>query len=726
MNIYICFVEKIEPNSKLQSLDGLTLSVIIVNYKSWKHLENCLNALTSMMSLSFQLEVVVVDNDVATDQRQRFIESYPTIIFVENTGNNGFANACNLGTENASGDFYLFLNPDAIASQEALEQMLQAAVENKDYGVVSCVQANSNGSKEKQIRFFPDLKTLFGAFRALYRSRNKKQIDTKFKLDQRVIFPDWVSGSVMLMSKNWFEKLRGFNEDYWMYFEDVDLCKRVSLNGGRVALFKDVEIIHDHGGASRINVKTSALTRSQVLISRHIYVCNYFSGNKKRFMQSLLVLYILIAKFFGAVLGLLLLFIPKMYLRLFVYSNMITYYFQCIKGLTWLSKRSMNHISKNKVVLEEKSELRIGYDAKRIFHNKTGLGNYSRDLVSILSKFYSSNTYLLYNPKKKKIDRLSKSNNLIEILPKSNFWRKNSSVWRQGPIVKQLIEDGISIFHGLSGEIPRGLASVNIKSIVTIHDLIFIRYPKMYKYMDRKIHFKKFLFAAQNADVVIAISEQTKRDIVEFLHVKEEKIKVVYQGCHSYFKEEQTTVFKEFVKKKFNLPDNYILSVGTIEERKNLLLSVKAIKDLEVVLVVVGGKTRYYDTVRRFIIENDMLHKVLFLENVELKELVALYQMADLFLYPSLFEGFGIPIIEALYCKTPVITSKGGCFSEAGGPGSIYVSPTDKKELKEKIEEVLSNEVLREKMIVNGFEFVQRFNDEDIAKNMMKRYKEIL
>jgi len=75
MNIYICFVEKIEPNSKLQSLDGLTLSVIIVNYKSWKHLENCLNALTSMMSLSFQLEVVVVDNDVATDQRQRFIES---------------------------------------------------------------------------------------------------------------------------------------------------------------------------------------------------------------------------------------------------------------------------------------------------------------------------------------------------------------------------------------------------------------------------------------------------------------------------------------------------------------------------------------------------------------------------------------------------------------------------------------------------------------------------
>ena len=173
------------------------------------------------------------------------------------------------------------------------------------------------------------------------------------------------------------------------------------------------------------------------------------------------------------------------------------------------------------------------------------------------------------------------------------------------------------------------------------------------------------------------------------------------------------------------MPETFVLSVGTIEERKNLLTSVKAIKNTDISLVVVGGRTKYYDVVLRYVIENNMEQRVFFLENVALKELVALYQMADLFVYPSLFEGFGIPIIEALYCKTPVISSKGGCFSEAGGPSSIYVDPTDVNELKDKIIEVLSNSTLRNKMINEGHEFVQKFNDAVIAKNIMEVYKNL-
>ena len=719
-------MENTKGNNIDETLQNLVLSIVIVNYKSWKDLENCLNSLIAMKCLSFELDIIVVDNDMDSEERRRFIKTYHSISFYGNTGNNGFANACNFGANKANGDYYLFLNPDTIASPEAIKKMLEVAVKHVEYGIVSCQQVNEKGSKEKQIRFFPDLKTLFGAFRVLYRSRNKKQIDSKFKLDQRIIFPDWVSGSVMLMSKGWFDRLDGFNEDYWMYFEDVDLCKRVSLQGGKIALLRDVKIIHNHGGASRINIKTSALTRSQVLISKHIYVCNYFRGNKRSLLQILLILYVLIFKFLGGVLGLVLFFIPKMYLRCFIYINMLRYYFQSLKNGTWLSPKSVHHFSRRAIEVNEKSKIQIGYDAKRIYHNRTGLGNYSRDLVSILSNFYSSNKYLLYNPKKKKIDRLSKSNNLIEILPKSNFWRKNSSIWRQGPIVNQLVEDGVSIFHGLSGEIPRGLKTANIRSVVTIHDLIFIRYPNMYKYMDRKIHFRKFLFAAENADLVIAISEQTKRDVIEFLKIKEDKIRVVYQGCHELFKKNQSDSFKRIVAEKFKLPKKFLLSVGTIEERKNLLLAVKAVKDLDEVLVVVGGKTKYYDTIRKYIIENDIQNKVLFLESVELKELVALYQIAELFLYPSLFEGFGIPIIEALYSKTPVITSKGSCFSEAGGPDSIYVSPTDDKELKVKIEEVLSNDSLKKNMIDRGYEFVQKFNDANIAENVMNVYRELL
>jgi glycosyltransferase involved in cell wall biosynthesis len=370
--------------------------------------------------------------------------------------------------------------------------------------------------------------------------------------------------------------------------------------------------------------------------------------------------------------------------------------------------------------------MKIGFDAKRIYHNATGLGNYSRDMVCVMSRYYTEALFYLYNPKSKKIDRLENRPNVFEVNPDSRFWRNFSSIWRQGPIVKQLLNDNIELFHGLSGEVPRGLKSANIKSVVTIHDLIFVRYPALYKYMDRKIHFKKFSFAAKQSDVIIAISEQTKRDIVDFLKIDPNKIVVIYQGCHKFFKEKPSDLFKKQVKEKYKLPDRFILSVGTIEERKNLLTTVKAVKDIDEKLIVIGGKTKYYETVKKYIAENEMENKVIFLENVDLKELVCIYQMSSLFVYPSLFEGFGIPIIEALYSKTPVITSKGGCFSEAAGPNSFYVDSLNEVELRDKIVEILSNDDLANEMKEKGYQFVQKFNDSVIANEIMNVYKEVI
>src|SRR5690554_1012496 len=158
--------------------------------------------------------------------------------------------------------------------------------------------------------------------------------------------------------------------------------------------------------------------------------------------------------------------------------------------------------------------MKIGFDAKRYFHNNTGLGNYSRDLVRILSGYYPENTYYLYNTKPN-IERsvLINTKHTIERLPSSFFAKKFKSIWRMAGIKKQLKKDGIHIYHGLSGEIPINLPD-KIKSVVTIHDLIFMRYPHLYSFFDRKIHFWKFKYAAKHADYVIAISEQTKKDII--------------------------------------------------------------------------------------------------------------------------------------------------------------------------------------------------------------------
>ena len=368
---------------------------------------------------------------------------------------------------------------------------------------------------------------------------------------------------------------------------------------------------------------------------------------------------------------------------------------------------------------------KIGFDAKRVFHNNTGLGNYSRDLIKILSNFYPNNKYYLYNPKPKKISRLELTSSIKEVLPKSFLWKKLSSIWRQGPIVNQLKRDEIDIFHGLSGEIPRRLKETKIKSVVTIHDLIFIRYPKLYSFFDRKIHYKKHKYAAKKADKVIAISEQTKRDIVKFLKIDERKVDVIYQGCHKAFKEEASEKEKDILKEKLNLPERYILNVGTIEERKNLLTLIKAIKKLDVNLVVVGRKTKYFNKIKEYINNHNLASRVFFLEGLTVKELSILYQMAEVFVFPSIFEGFGIPIIEALYSKTPVITNKNGVFPEAGGPNSFYVDVNNVDELSNAIEDLISSEEKRQRMGKEGFNFVQKFNDEIIAKKVFNLYQSL-
>lgn len=371
--------------------------------------------------------------------------------------------------------------------------------------------------------------------------------------------------------------------------------------------------------------------------------------------------------------------------------------------------------------------MNIGYDAKRIFHNTTGLGNYGRDLVRILNESFPNNKFFLYSPKPKKVTRFKLTEQTIEVLPKGALWKKFSSIWRQGPMVRQLKENNIEIYHGLSGEIPKGLKKANIKSAVTIHDLIFIRYPELYTFFDRKIHFKKFQYAAKNSDKIIAISEQTKKDIIEFLKVDPEKIDVIYQGCNAAFKKQYSQKETELTTQKFKLPKEFILNVGTVEKRKNLLNLVRAIENSEINLVVVGNSnTGYAKEVKEYIHARGFSDRVHFLKNVSTQELAQIYQMASIFVYPSIFEGFGIPIIEALFSKTPVISSKESCFSEAGGPHSMYINPENYISIEQAIKTILEDKELQEKMKTKGFAYAQQFNDDVIAKQIFGIYKVVL
>lgn len=365
--------------------------------------------------------------------------------------------------------------------------------------------------------------------------------------------------------------------------------------------------------------------------------------------------------------------------------------------------------------------MKIAFDAKRFFHNTSGLGNYSRDLVRILSEYEPENEYLLLNK--------NKSERGKEILERSNVHfieTSKGNFSRQLKMGKDAQKQGADIFHGLSGELPLKWDPKPIKKVVTIHDLIFVRYPQYYSFFDRKIHFWKFKKAADTADKIIAISEQTKKDIIQYLKVPETKIEVIYQGCHHAFKEQQSPELMKAVKEKFKLPERFVLNVGTIEDRKNLLNVVKAINGTEIPLVVVGRKTGYYQKIERFLKRNKMEKQVLFLEGVSMDELACLYKLADIFVYPSFFEGFGIPVIEALFSKTVVVTSNTSCLPEAGGKDSVYVNPENDLDIRAKLKFLWENESERKRREEKGFEFVQKFNDESIAKELMNFYQKII
>jgi len=367
--------------------------------------------------------------------------------------------------------------------------------------------------------------------------------------------------------------------------------------------------------------------------------------------------------------------------------------------------------------------MNIGYDGKRAANNLTGLGNYSRFVIESLALSYPENKYFIYTPKvKNKLKNLSIFSlaNIFLTFPTSSKF-----LWRAFGIKKQLLADEVDLFHGLSHEIPTGLRKTKIKSVVTIHDLIFLRRPNYYKFIDRKIYELKSRYACKNADRVIAISERTKQDIIEFYNIKEDKIDIVYQGCEEVFKTKASVDKIKEVKEKHQLPDQFILNVGTIEERKNLSLIIDAlsIANTTYPLVVVGKATPYLDKVKQSISKHQLKHRVFFLHNVTFEDLPAIYQSASLFVYPSFYEGFGIPIIEAINSGLPVIAANGSCLEEAGGPASIYISPDNAKELATAIDKTLEDGDLRKEMISKSLSYVQKFNNDFVAKEIMKCYQ---
>ena len=372
--------------------------------------------------------------------------------------------------------------------------------------------------------------------------------------------------------------------------------------------------------------------------------------------------------------------------------------------------------------------MKIGFDAKRIYLNNTGLGSYSRNLVNALNKYAPQTDITLFTTERSGISKKEFDDSTFHVISPSGFWSKRfKSLWRRKTIGKLAAKEKLDIYHGLSNEIPVNIQKQGVKSVVTIHDLIFMRYPKWYPSVDRRFYEKKIRQAVKDADKIICVSSSAKKDLIEFTAADEKKISVIPPSVHPQFYNEPEWHVRNYLVNTYNLQSRFILNVASFTERKNQLTLLKAYKLLtekmsDVELVLIGDGKEYRQQVVQYIKENNLLNKVQMIDNCSTERLTAFYRLASLFVYPSLYEGFGMPVSEAMYSRVPVVVSRNSCFEETAGPSAIYIDAQNEKELADAMMQVLDNPREGVRMADENFKYAQQFADKPVIAQLSKLY----
>lgn len=379
----------------------------------------------------------------------------------------------------------------------------------------------------------------------------------------------------------------------------------------------------------------------------------------------------------------------------------------------------------------ETSKLIVGMDGKRAVLNNTGLGNYSRYTLNIMSMAYPSTRFRLYSPSSKSNDRLEPlldRENVELVVPALRFGGLGKAVWRSIDMPVDLKKDEVSVYHGLSNELPLTIRNV-CPSVVTIHDLIYRRCPADYSAIDRQLYDFKYSRSARIATRVIAISECTKADLVADYGIDPAKIDVIYQGIDPIFSLDIDTAKKQEVRARYKLPSDYVISVGTVQPRKNQLLAVRALSTLprSIKLVIVGRMDGPYGVlVRREIGRLGLADRVIHLSGIPFADLPALYADARASLYTSRYEGFGLPVVESLTVGTPVVACTGSCLEEAGGEGAVYVDPDDIPACRDAVQKILDDTIHHDRLARLGQRHVKRFSADNFARQTMACYKKAI
>ena len=373
--------------------------------------------------------------------------------------------------------------------------------------------------------------------------------------------------------------------------------------------------------------------------------------------------------------------------------------------------------------------MRIAFDAKRMLNNPTGLGNHARILLNALMRDYADHEYLLFSPKAKDEFFNHLHGDFKVHFPETKLAQSVHPLWRSYGITSDLLKNRVDIYHGISNELPFNIHRSGIKTVVTIHDLIFLKHTEQYPRIDRHIYTLKTKNAVKQADRIIAVSEETKRDLIEVYRVPEQKITVIYPSVDVNFYEKATDQVHASVTNKYRLPKKYILNVGSFFPRKNQLKLIEAFDrikgQIEEDLVLVGSSGTMLSEIQKVIAHKKLENRIRIITDMSNDDLPVVYQAANVFVFPSLFEGFGAPVLEALFSGTPVIASQEGAIAEAAGKDSIFIDPNSSDDIADKVLSVINDTNLQNKMREAGLIHALTMTDKVFAAKTMDVYKSL-
>lgn len=372
--------------------------------------------------------------------------------------------------------------------------------------------------------------------------------------------------------------------------------------------------------------------------------------------------------------------------------------------------------------------MRIGFDVTPLCTSRSGVGTYTNNLLEHLGQLPKTEILLLahYIAHGMRLDDRSVSS--IVDSANRNF-RLNKTFWMQAVLPWNLLGLRTDICH-----FTNGVASfwTPCPTVVTIHDMTLWKFPQ-YHYHRRLLAMRPFItLAARRAAAIIAVSQATKLDVIRTFGVDESRVHVIHEAPAPQFRPLSSMEILEPVRRRYNLTGRFVLYVGTIEPRKNLVRLLEAFAhlrnadNLRHTLVLVGDRGWKDDAVFAAVERLALDGAVRFLGYVPIDDLVVLYNLADVLVFPSLYEGFGLPVVEAMACGTPVITSPNGSLKEVAGTAAEYVNPMDIESIAEGLRGVLQDQSRREELRSRGLAHVAGFSWDTAARQTLRLYEKTI